>query len=170
MKPLFILSLILVFSLSSCTQNTVLTKTNVVNDEQATSKADSLAITKLILLDFTTIFKRGDNAPKLANFFLDDAETVLHSSSWIYGKDAIQEKFSYLKTFPEGRRLEFKLHHLGFLNSEAAWINVGACEIGGLDKIGEPLKDYCDRATFILKKQDGIWKVASLNVFAGEKK
>lgn len=134
------------------------------------SVLDSSAVMKIVFTDFPNAYQRGDeSAQKISDLFFEDADMVILKSPWLIGPKAVQERFSHLKDFPEGRRIEFELESFFFIENKAAWVNVNSCDKGGFDEDGIELALYCDRGSFLLEKRQGVWKVVALRAFEAKK-
>lgn len=136
-------------------------KTNTI-----ASVSDTSAVKKVVFSDFPDAYQKGDNSSqKIADLFWEEADLVVLSSSWLNGKNAVSERFSYLKDFPEGRRIYFDLVSLRFIGDHAAWVNVNSCDKGGINEEGKELGDYCDRGSFLLEKREDQWKILAVRAF-----
>ncbi len=134
--------------------------------EQKVNSNDTLEVRKLIFEDFPDAYRKGDySSQRLADLFWDEADLVVLSSPWLTGKNAVSERFSYLKDFPEGRTIYFDLVSMRFIGSSTAWVNVNSCDKGGVNEEGKELGVYCDRGSFLLEKRNQEWKILAVRAF-----
>ncbi|MCK5469805.1 MAG: SgcJ/EcaC family oxidoreductase [Cyclobacteriaceae bacterium] len=125
------------------------------------TEADIDAIKNQITVEFKKAWDINDE-DAMAEMFLEDADLVFPTSSWIKGKDAVREAFTWDQ--PEGRSGTFEIEDIRFLDPTTAVVNVNAHFTGGRDNDGNMISDYWDSATTIMKKQNGEWKYAALRV------
>lgn len=137
-----------------------------VQSNKIANQSDTLAVKKIVFNDFPEAYQKGDySSQKIADLFWEQADLVVLSSPWLKGQNAISERFSYLKDFPEGRSIYFELVSLIFIGNDAAWINVNSCDKGGVNEEGEALGTYCDRGSFLLEKREDQWKILAVRAF-----
>ena len=130
------------------------------------SASDTLAVKQIIFIDFPEAYQKGDySSQRIADLFWEEADLVVLSSPWLNGKNAANERFNYLKDFPEGRSIYFDLVSIRFIGNTTAWVNVNSCDKGGFNEEGKELGIYCDRGSFLLEKRNQEWKILALRAF-----
>jgi hypothetical protein len=145
-------------------------RSNSADESTTPVEQDTLAVRNLVLHDFVAAYQSGGTAKNIADLFVAEAEMAELSGPWIIGQPAIEKRFSYIEELPTGRGIHLELQNMYFLDATAAWINVNACDKGGIDETGKAIPDFCDRRTFIVEKRNGEWKITALRVFPAEVK
>lgn len=141
-------------------------KTEQFKTDSIAMASDTTAVMNIVFKEFPEAYQKGDySSQKIANLFWEEADLVVLSSPWLKGQNAVSERFSYLKDFPEGRSIYFKLVSLRFIGNATAWINVNSCDKGGENEEGEALGIYCDRGSFLLEKREQQWKILAVRAF-----
>ncbi|NPD45998.1 MULTISPECIES: hypothetical protein [unclassified Lentimicrobium] len=141
-------------------------KTTELKIERIAMASDTNAVMDIVFKDFPEAYQKGDySSQKIADLFWEEADLVVLSSPWLKGQDAVSDRFSYLKDFPEGRSIYFELVSIRFIGDSAAWINVNSCDKGGKNEEGEALGIYCDRGSFLMEKRAQQWRILAVRAF-----
>lgn len=169
-RQTFTLFMILAFLAGFLFHNFLSPAPDIKDETAIATSSDSTEVMNIVFQDFPNAYQRGEeSAHHIANLFFEDTDMVILSSPWLIGQQAVQERFSHLSNYPEGRTISFELESFFFIGNQAAWVNVNSCDQGGLDEEGNELADYCDRGSFLIQKRNGVWKIAALRAFESAK-